>query len=115
MFDKVIHVIVDIICLVDYDQVFLEVLNAPIATKIYALISILDFFQFMRTFATLVQTYIIDCALGEISKVYVRYKFVEAPSLILSLLFFVPNSFALFLFSLIDCVVRLSTFMNIVA
>jgi len=54
MFDRVIHVIVDIICLVDHDWVFLEVLNALIATKIYALISILDFFRSMRTFVTLV-------------------------------------------------------------
>ena len=69
----------------------------------------------MRTFATLVQTCIVGCALGEISKACGRYKFVGAPSLILPLLSFVPNSFAPFLFSLTGCVVRLSTFMNTVA
>ncbi len=68
----------------------------------------------MRTFVTLVQTYIIRCAFEGISKVcgaFNRYKFVKAPSLfILSLLFFVP-----FLFSLINRMMRLNIFVSIVA
>jgi len=125
MFDKVILVVVvDIICLVNHDQVFLEALDAPTTMKIYALICTSNLFRSMRTFATLVQTCIVRCALEGISKVYSacgRYKFVGVPSLfILSLLSFVPISFVPisfvpFLFFLIDCVVRLSTSVNIVA
>jgi hypothetical protein len=46
--NKVIYVIVDIICLVDHDQVFLEALDAPMAMKIYALICTSEFFRSMR-------------------------------------------------------------------
>ncbi len=59
MFDKVVHVIVDIICFVDYDQVFLEALNAFTTIKIYVLICTSNFVQSMRTFVTLVQTCIV--------------------------------------------------------
>ena len=126
MFDKVILVVVvvDIIYLVDHDRVFLEASNALKAIKIYALTCTSDLFQSLRTFLTLVQTCIVCYALGGISKacgVCGRYRFVEAPSLfILPFLSFVPNSFVpnsfiLFLFSLIDCVVRLNTIMDIIA
>ncbi len=115
MLDEVIHVIVvDIICFVDHDRVFLETLNAFMAMKIYALICTLDFFRSMRIFVILVQICIFYCAFEGISKVYDisgRYKFVRASSLfILSHLFFVP-----FLLFFIGCVVRLSTFVSIVA
>jgi hypothetical protein len=115
MFDKIIYVIVNIICLVDHDRVFLEASNMLIAIEIYAFIYTLDFSQSMRTFVTLVQICIVDCALKEILKTYNCYKFVEAFSLILLLLFFVLNSFVFFSFSLIDYVIRLSIFINIVA
>lgn len=119
MSGRVIHVIVGIICLVDHDRVFLEASDTPTAMEIYALTCTSDFFRSMRTFATLVQTCIVRCALGEISKACGacgRYKFVGAPSLFIPpFLSFVPNSFVLFLFSLTGCVVRLSTIMNTVA
>ena len=112
---EVIHVIVvDIICLVDHDRVFLEASDAPTAMETYALICTSNLFRSMRTFATLIQTCIVRCALGGILKACgasSRYKFVKAPSLfILPLLSFVP-----FLFPPIDCVVRLSIFVSIVA
>ncbi len=87
MYDKIIHVIVDIICFVNYDQVFLEALNALTTIKIYVLICASNFFRFMRTFVTFVQTCIVRYAFKEISKiydVYGRYKFVETFSLFIS-------------------------------
>ncbi len=114
MFNKIIYVIVNIICFVDYDRVFLEALNMLIAIKIYAFICTLDFSRSMRIFVTLVQICIVDYALKEILKAYICYKFVETFSLILLLLFFVLSFFVFFSFSLIDCVIRLSIFINIV-
>jgi len=112
-------VVVGIICLVDHDRVFLEASDAPRAMETYALTCTSDLFRSMRTFPTLVQTCIVRCALGGISKacgVCGRYQFVGAPSLsIPPFLSFVPNSFVPFLFSLTGCVVRLSTIMNTVA
>jgi len=115
MLNRVIHVIVvDIICLVDHDQVFSEALNAFTAIKIYALICTSNLFRSMRIFVILVQTCIVRCALKEILKACDAsncYKFFRASSLfILSLFFFVP-----FLFFLIDCMMRLSIFVSIVA
>ena len=119
MFNKIIYVIVNIICFVDYDRVFLEALNALTIIKIYVLTCTLNFFRFMRTFVIFVQTCIVRCALEEISKIYNacgRYKFVETSSLFIpSFLFFVLNFFVLFSFSLINCVIRLNTIMDIVA
>jgi len=55
MFDEIIYVIVvDIICLVDHDQVFLEALNALTTIKIYALICTSNLFQSMRIFVILI-------------------------------------------------------------
>lgn len=54
MFDRVVHVIVDIIYFVDYDWVFLEALDALTAMEIYALTCTSNFFQSMRTFVILV-------------------------------------------------------------
>lgn len=115
MFDKIIYVIINIICLVNYDQIFLEALNILIAIKIYAFICTLNFSQFMRTFVTFVQIYIVDCALKKILKICNCCKFVEISSLILLLLFFVFNFFVFFSFSLIDCVIKLNIFINIIA
>lgn len=117
--DRIIHVIVDIICLVNHDQVFLEASDALTTIKIYALICTSEFFRSMRTVLFLVQICIVRCALEEISKicdVCDRYKFVKTSDLfILSLFFFVFIYFVFFLFSLINCIVRLSIFVNIVA
>ena len=119
MFDKVIHVIVDIICVVEYDRVFLETSNALRILKIHARICSSHLLRSMRTFATLVQTCVVRYTLEEISKicdVYDRYKFVVSSSLfIFSFFSFMLNSSVIFLFSLIDCVMRLSTIINIVA
>lgn len=112
--DRVIHVIVvGIICLVDHNRVFPEASNAPTAMETYALTCTSDLFRSMRTFAILVQTCIVRCALGGISKACGasgRYKSVSAPSLILPLLSFVP-----FLFPPTGCIVRLSTFVSTAA
>jgi hypothetical protein len=119
MSDRVIHVIVGVICLVDHDRVFLEASNAPMAMKICALTCTSDFFQSMCTIPALVQTCIVRCALEEISKTCDacgRYKFVGPSGLfILTLLSFVSICFVFFLFSRIGFTMRLSTFMNIVA
>ncbi len=69
MSGRVIYVIVDIICLVDYDRVFLKVLDASTTIKIYALICTPDFFQSMRTFVTIVQIYFIRCTLKGIPNI----------------------------------------------
>ncbi len=69
MSGRVIYVIVDIICLVDYDRVFLKASDAPTTMKIYALICTPDLFQSMRTFATIVQIYLIRCALEGIPNI----------------------------------------------
>ena len=113
--DRVIHVIVvGIICLVDHDRVFPEASNAPTPMETYVLTCTSDLFRSMRTFATLVQTCIVRCALGGISNACGasgRYKSVRAPSLfILPLLSFVP-----FLFPPTGRMVRLSTFVSTAA
>ena len=113
--DRVIHVIVvGIICLVDHNRVFPEASNVPTAMETYALTCTSNLFRCMRTFATLVQTCSVCCALGGISKAYGtsgRYKSVRAPSL-----FILPHlSFVPFLFPPTGCVVRLSTLVSTVA
>jgi len=119
MSGRVIHVIVGIICFVDHDRIFLEASDAPTAMKTYALTCTSDFFRSMRTFAILVQTCIVRCALGGISKACGacgRYQFVGALGLFIPpFLSFVPNSPVPFLFPLTGCAVRLSTIMDTVA
>jgi len=111
---RVIHVIVGIICLVDHDRVFPEASDTPTAMETCELTCTSDFFRSMPTFATLIQTCIVRCTLGGISKAYGTcgcYKSVRAPGLfILPLLSFVP-----ILCSLTGCVMRLSTFVSIIA
>ena len=111
----VIHdIIVGIICLVDHDRVFPEASDTPTAMETCELTCTSDIFRSMPTFATLIQTCIVRCALGGISKAYGasgRDKSVRAPSL-----FILPFlSFVLFLISLTGCVMRLNTFVSIVA
>ncbi len=86
--------------------------------EIYTLTCASESFRSMRTVPPLVQTCIVRCALGEISKACDAcggYKYVGTPGLfILPLLSFVSIYFVPFLFSFTGCIVRLSTFMNTV-
>jgi len=103
MFGRVVHLIVGIICLGNHNQVLLEASDTPTAMETYALTCTPDLFRSVRTFATLVQTCTVRCALGGISNAYGacgRHKSVRASSLIHALIPFVPISFAPLLISL---------------
>jgi len=103
MFDRVDQLIVGIIYLGDHDRVFLE-----------AFTCMLDLFQSVRTFATLIQTCTVRCALGGISNAYGArgyYRSVGAPRLfILPLISSVPRWIVPLLFPLTGCVVWLDVF-----
>lgn len=69
MFDRVVHVIVDIINVINHDEVFQETLDALTGSESCSLTCTLGFFQFMHIFPTLIQTCAVCCALGGASNI----------------------------------------------
>jgi len=69
MFGRVAHIIVDTVCFVNHDRVFLKSLDAPTATGTCALTCTPGLLQFMHIFLTLVQICTVCCTLKGISNV----------------------------------------------
>ncbi len=110
--DRIIYIIVGILCFVDYNRIFLEVSNVFKTIEIYVLICISNFFNLYVFFLLLFKLKKSRRSIASVTIINLSEYLVFLFSLFL---FFLFKFSIFFLFFLIDYVIRLNTIINIVA